>query len=596
MADPKSIFDLDPARSRRTGSPAEDVGPGATPAFPRFAGPVYQRPPRYHQEVGAHGELDDYTAHAYQYATSSRPGALQPAAIVYCANEADVALAIRYARDAGVAVAVRTGGHHFWGASSTADQNVQVDLSGFRHFSYDAASRTVTCGVGLKLEELDEKLGALGAFVPHGQCGAVRLGGHLQSGGFSVLCGRSFGWFSDHVVSFRIVTADLRTRVVHRPDPARPHVDDELWFAAIGGSPGNFGVVTEMTLRPLWDADHPESRTMTVYLHYTPEAHEALLQIVADFNDDDDLPADFNVCTFILGAHPLVLRRNLDTRMSKERPELYGEGMEPHPTIIGLWATWCNLDGGPFSEEARAFFAELDRRTRPLLSKRDRLAARLLGPLVGKVVPVRTPDEAVPMSELTDAYCFPKRVHANPYVSATWCGRSQQTARNGFARWARDATAEVEAQPGCYPDFEWVVCGGRHSRNRPAGDAHSAVAWRDVTMLCFQYVHFDVTDHFGRDWGAPRAFSEAWIDRTKRGAVGPDGVLGPDDRRWNAFPEQDEDLDQERAHYFQSEEVYQRVLAVKRAVDPDDVFTANRFCVGASRKYGQGRAAAVESA
>jgi hypothetical protein len=253
--------------------------------------------------------------------------------------------------------------------------------------------------------------------------------------------------------------------------------------------------------------------------------------------------------------------------------------------VIGLWATWCNVDGGPFTAEARAFFDDLEARTRPLLSKRDRLAARLLAPIVGKVVPVRTPDAPAPMSELTDAYCFPKRVHANPYVSGTWCGDSQQTATNGFARWARDATAEVVAQPGCYPDFEWVVCGGRHSRNRQhPGVAPSAIAWRDLTMLCFQYVHFDNTDHFGREWAAPRAFAEAWVPRAKAGAVGADGVIGAHDRRWNAFPEQDDDLDRERAHYFQSEEVYRRVLAVKRAVDPVGVFSANGFCVGAGRR------------
>ena len=554
--------------------------------FPRFAGHVYKRPPRYRQDVGAQVELDDYTAHAYQYATSSKPGQMQPAAVVYCANEADIKLAIQYAHEAGVALALRTGGHHFWGFSSTAGQNIQLDLSGFTEFSYDEAERTITCGVGLKLKELDARLGALGGFVPHGQCGAVRLGGHLQSGGFSVLCGRSFGWFSDHVVSFRIITADLQTRVVRRPDPARPDAgNDALWFAAIGGSPGNFGVVTQLTLRPLWDVDYPESRTMTVYMHYTPEAHEALLQIVAQYNDDDELPADFNVCTFILGAYPLALRPNIDTRMMKEHPELYGEGLEPHSTIIGIWATWCNLQGGEYTAEARAFFAELEAKTAPLLSKRDRLAAKLLAPIVGKVVPVRTPDEPASMSVLTDAYCFPKRVHANPYVSATWCGQSQRTASNGFARWAREMTAEVEAQPGCYADFEWVVCGGRHSRNRPQpGAAPTAIAWRDLTMLSFQYVHFDNTDLRGRDWAEPRAFAEAWVDRAKVGALGPDGVLGPDDRRWNAFPEQDEDLDQQRAHYFDSEEVYQRVLAVKREVDPTDIFTANGFCVGASRK------------
>src|SRR5262245_55144302 len=105
--------------------------------FPRFAGHVYRRPANYKQDVGASTKLDDYTVHAYQYATSSRPGSLQPAAIVYAANEADIKLAIQYAKDAGIALAVRTGGHHFWGFSSTSGENIQIDMSGFDKFHFD---------------------------------------------------------------------------------------------------------------------------------------------------------------------------------------------------------------------------------------------------------------------------------------------------------------------------------------------------------------------------------------------------------------------------------------------------------------------------
>lgn len=559
--------------------------------FPKFACNVFRRPANYRQDVGAGAKLDDYTVHAYQYATSSKPGLCQPAAIIYAANEADIKLAIQYAKAAGVAIAVRSGGHHFWGFSSTSGENIQVDLSGFTKYQFDSHTGTVTCGVGVELRTLDEHFKEIGAFVPHGQCGQVCVGGHLQSGGFSVLCGRSFGWFCDYITQFRIITADLETRIVRRPVADQPDPEnDELWFAAIGGSPGNFGVITELTIQPLWDKDHPESRTSTIYMQYTPESLEALLEIVAAYNDKDDLPADFNLCAFILAGYAPVLRPNIDTKMMRTHPEIYGKGIEPHPAVIGIWATWCNLDGGAYTQEAKDFFATLEARTRPLKSRLDRAAVKLLGPLVGKVMPVRSPEDACPMSTLTASYCFPKRVHANPYVSGTWCGQSQQLSTNGFARWARNATAEVQKQDGCYADFEWVVCGGRHSRNRRNAESNpTAVAWRDLTILCFQYVHYDNTNYLGQSWTEPRDFSLAWVARTKAGAVGPKGVLGAEDHRWNAFPNQDNNLDQVRALYFQSEAVYQRVLAVKRKVDPSDVFTANPFCVGASRKFGAAR-------
>lgn len=555
--------------------------------FPTFAGNVYRRPANYKQDVGANAQLDDYTVHAYQYATSSKPGWCQPAAIIYAANEEDVKLAIQYAKDAGIALSVRTGGHHFWGISSTSGENIQVDVSGFKKYEYDEGTGTVTCGVGLQLTTIDEKFAAMGAFIPHGQCGLVCLGGHLQSGGFSVLCGRSHGWFCDHITQFRIITADLETRIVHRPLADQPDKEnDDLWFAAIGASPGNFGVVTEMTIKPLWDKDYPESRTSTIYMRYSPEAHEALLQLVAEYNDNDDLPADFNVCAFVLAGYPPVLRQNIDTRMMVEHPEIYGEALEPHPAVMGVWATWCNLDGGAYTQQARDFFADLEARTKPFQTVLDTLGTQVLAALFGKVMPLETPTAPVKMSAMTRAFCFPKRVHANPYVSGTWCGQSQSLATNGFARWASDITAQVQAEDGCYADFEWVVCGGKHSRNKGNAAANpTSVAWRDLTMLCFQYVHYDNTDYLRRDWRAPKEFAEAWVPRAKAGAIGPNGVLGTEDHRWNAFPEQDNDLDRKRKHYFQSEEVYQRVLEIKRRIDPDDVFTPNLFCVGASRKY-----------
>ena len=64
-----------------------------------------------------------YTEASYQYATSSYlydgPLSMQPAAIIYAKNENDVKLVLKYAKAEGVAVAVRTGGHQYSGASST---------------------------------------------------------------------------------------------------------------------------------------------------------------------------------------------------------------------------------------------------------------------------------------------------------------------------------------------------------------------------------------------------------------------------------------------------------------------------------------------
>jgi hypothetical protein len=93
---------------------------------------------------------------------------------------------------------------------------------------------------------------------------------------------------------------------------------------------------------------------------YSPEALEEILNIVAKYNAMDDLPGDFNICSFTLGCYQPVLRQNIDTKMMQEHPEFYGEGLHPHPTIIGIWATWCNVDGGKYTFKAENFFAYLE--------------------------------------------------------------------------------------------------------------------------------------------------------------------------------------------------------------------------------------------
>src|SRR5690349_3344681 len=71
-----------------------------------------------------------YPQHAYQYATSSNvPGSMAPAAIIYPIGDADITKAVNYARENGLAIAVRSGGHQYSGASSTHGKNIQLDLS-----------------------------------------------------------------------------------------------------------------------------------------------------------------------------------------------------------------------------------------------------------------------------------------------------------------------------------------------------------------------------------------------------------------------------------------------------------------------------------
>jgi len=309
--------------------------------------------------------------------------------------------------------------------------------------------------------------------------------------------------------------------------------------------------------------------------------------MVAKYNDNDELAADFNIVCFTLANYPLIPPQNIDTEMMKQHPDIYGGDPGYHPYILGIWATWCNLEGGEYTPEAKQFFSDISTLQSSIFRKIEGKIIEFLIILMNLIntqqIPYLTPDTPKAMSRLTKMYSFPERVHANPYVMSTWCGQSQEISTNGFCEWARDITYEGYQQSGCYCDFEWVVCGGKYSKNvTNLKNNPCSIPWRDTTILCFQYLHYDNTKN-GQPWKEPEEFSRKWVEQQKSKAIGTKGYIGKKDRRWNAFPgTNDFNLDELREFYFESDESYQRVLMVKQRVDPDHIFTPNLFCVGAS--------------
>lgn len=128
---------------------------------------------------------NNYNECADQYASNAHPETLKPSKIFYAENDNDVLEALKYARDNNVKLSVRTGGHSYVGASSTTDNNVQLDLSR-TYLYFDASKRDegiISCGISFSLNEFSKKLFQHKCYVPHGGCGTVHLGGHITTGG-----------------------------------------------------------------------------------------------------------------------------------------------------------------------------------------------------------------------------------------------------------------------------------------------------------------------------------------------------------------------------------------------------------------------------
>ncbi len=164
----------------------------------------------------------------------------QPAAIARCLGAADVMAAIRFAREEGLPLAVRSGGHDFAG-HSLPDGGLMIDLSLMKAIQVDLAGRRTRAQPGVKWGELDHETQAFGLATTGGTVSTVGVAGYTLGGGTGHLA-RSRGLAVDNVTGFDVVTADGELRRANEAE-----YPDLFW--ALRGGGGNFGVVTSFEYR-----------------------------------------------------------------------------------------------------------------------------------------------------------------------------------------------------------------------------------------------------------------------------------------------------------------------------------------------------------
>ena len=159
----------------------------------------------------------------------------RPSLIVRCAGAADVIHSVRFARDNGLLVAVRGGGHNI-GGSAVCDGGLVIDLSQMKSVRVDPATKRAWVEPGATLADVDKETQAFGLAVPTGINSTTGIAGLTLGGGFGWIT-RKFGLTIDNLLSADVVTADgklVRATAKENPD---------LFWALRGGG-GNFGVVT----------------------------------------------------------------------------------------------------------------------------------------------------------------------------------------------------------------------------------------------------------------------------------------------------------------------------------------------------------------
>jgi FAD/FMN-containing dehydrogenase len=263
----------------------------------------------------------------------------RPALIVRPASTADVAAAIRYAREQDLVVAVRGGGHSIPGFS-TCDDGIVIDLSHMRGAEVDGRSRRATVGGGALLAELDEAAQAHGLVCPVGVVSHTGVAGLTLGGGMGRLQ-RKHGLTIDNLRAVELVTAD--GRVVRASEDEQPEL-----FWGLRGAGANFGIVTsfQFGLHPLdgvitqGTVVHPLEHARELGALFRELADDGPSELMATFNLALALPADefpsevaggpVVMVTVVHSGSPEDAARDLAPLRSFGRPVLDSIGPKPY--------------------------------------------------------------------------------------------------------------------------------------------------------------------------------------------------------------------------------------------------------------------------
>jgi len=192
-----------------------------------------------------------------------------PKVVVRAEQVADVIAAVNFARDAGLDLAVRGGGHSAPGFG-TNDAGVVIDLSLMRHVHVDPQARTARAGGGATWGDFNYATYAYGLATTGGIVSTTGVAGLTLGGGIGYLA-RGYGLSIDNLISADVVTADGRARTASKNE------NPDLFWALRGGG-GNFGVATSLEFQL-----HPVQDVYVGLFFYELESAGTLLRFFREF-------------------------------------------------------------------------------------------------------------------------------------------------------------------------------------------------------------------------------------------------------------------------------------------------------------------------
>ena len=202
----------------------------------------------------------------------------RPRLIARVADAADVITCVNFAREQGLPLAIRGGGHNGPGLGSVNDGLV-IDFTDMKGVRVDPLARTVRVEPGCSSKDVDHATHAFGLAVPFGIVGSTGVAGLTLGGGTGYLT-RQHGLTIDNLLEADVVLADGRFVTANKSKNA------DLYWALRGGG-GNFGVVTSFLFKAhparmvfagpiFWDAEKHGKAVMQAYRAFLPKAPKEL--------------------------------------------------------------------------------------------------------------------------------------------------------------------------------------------------------------------------------------------------------------------------------------------------------------------------------
>jgi len=559
----------------------------------------------------------------YQYATSSYDNMMNPAVIAYPLNAEDVSLAIKYATLPEFEEARKTlanpsgrpykvmgrgGGHQYCGVSCENDafiismdylnklESFEVNHKGITGPDGEPhdVTREVHVGTGIKLTDFakfnnkDPKTGgkALGTnnnfgwTIPHGECPTVGIGGHSQTGGYGHIA-RAFGLAIDYVYGFTIVLATGEIRTVTRDSEDQQSRD--IYWAVMGGSPGAFGVTTEVIIHPILDEDYPHSTAYKRVFSHTPERMKEVILIVEDFinrakeGDDNYIAEELDLMVSLSSNN----RNRLVPWLDQDKNSYL-----PRQDLI-LFELECRDKTNPRAKrQMEEIITRFEKKVFNYQFPKSLVeiafyARKWLGKSKDGI-------EHYKLSELskyftrgilaTTSQGSSGRENRKPYRKA--CYGSKDKLKEGwsdaFSTLLNDVVA-TEDDISCV--FQVVIGGGKQASNGKANvstfgkTSLNAIAHRDAQL------HGLIFDLFRGETEADITATDGFGQRFEMDVVNKHQTAHPKVMaQWASHG----DLDMNKQHvwekYYDNPETYHELRRIKKDVDPDDIFHS-RFTI-----------------